>query len=297
MASSRLQTAASFLWGLAPLLLRGGLGVLWFFAGPITAWLPHAVASAPLRSPLPFLAGPQAAAWIAWGETGIGLCLLTGFWVRGLAALQVALLGTLSVAALRVGGPGSGPGFLAQLAAMAGGAFLLAWNGGGSCALDGWIARRSGLCRLRLVWVLQWARVARVGLEEVYRVQSQAASDAHALAALDALRLDAAEHAEDLAALIRRHGGRPLPSLGLVRGCCWFGGCLTVLGGTRTALRVDHWLVGRRLVDYAQATGLLSTGDGITTRALAAMRDREAGHIRLVRDALGAAGRSGTRRQ
>lgn len=295
MASSRLHTAGPLLRGLAPLLVRGGLGILWLSAGPLTAWVPHAVASATLRSPLAFLAGPGTLAWIGWGEAGIGLCLWAGFWVRGLAALQVALLGTLSAAALRTGA--GGPGFLVRLAAMAGGAVMLAWSGGGSMALDEWIVRRPGIRRRRLVWVLQWAQVARVGLEEVCRVQRQAASDAKALAALDALGLDAAEHAEDLATLIRRHGGRPLPLLGLVRGCCWSFGCVTVLGGMRTALRVDLWLVRRRLADYACATSLLPAEDGIAARALAAMRDREAGHISLVRDALGTAGRSGPRRR
>lgn len=295
MASSRLRTAGPLLGGLTPLLLRGGLGILWLSAGPLTAWLPHAVAGAALRSPLAFLADPGTLAWIGWGEAGIGLCLWAGFWVRGLAALQVALLGTVSAAALRTGA--GGPGVLVRLAAMAAGALLLAWRGGGYLALDEWIARRPGIRRHRLVWVLQSAQALRVGLEEVYRVQRQAASDAKALAALDALGLDAAEHAGDLATLIRRHGGRPLPLPGLVRGCCWPLGCVTVLGGVRTALRVDLWLAGRRLGDYACATSLLPAEDGIAARALAAMRDREAGHIRLVRDALGTAARSGPRRR
>ena len=295
MASSRLHTAGPLLRVLAPLLLRGGLGILWLSAGPITAWLPHAEAGAALRLQFAFPAGPGTLAWIAWGEAGIGLCLWAGFWVRGLAALQVALLGTLGAAALRTGA--GGPGFLVRLTAMAGGALVLAWSGGGSMALDQWIDRRPGIRRRRLVWALQWAQAARVGLEEVCLVQRQAASDAKALAALDALGLDAAEHAEDLARLIRRHGGCPLPLLGLVRGCCWSLGCVTVLGGVRTALRVDLWLVGRRLADYACATSLLPAEDGIAARALAAMRDREAGHLRLVRDALGTAGRSGPRRR
>jgi hypothetical protein len=207
----------------------------------------------------------------------------------------VALLGTLSAAALRTGAGGAG--LLVRLAAMVGGALVLAWSGGGPMALDEWIVRRPRIRRHRLVWALQWAQAARVGLEEVCRVQRQATSDAKALAALEAVGLDAAEHAEDLATLIRRHGGRPLPILGVLRGCCWPLGCLTVLGGVRTALRVDLWLVRRRLADYACATSLLPAEDGITDRALAAMRDREAGHMRLVRDALGMAGRSGPQRR
>jgi uncharacterized membrane protein YphA (DoxX/SURF4 family) len=295
MASSRLHTAGPFSWGLVPLLLRAGLGILWFSAGPLTAWLPHAVASAVPRSELAFPAGPGTLAWIGWGEAGIGLCLWAGFWVRGLAALQVALLGTLSAAALHAGI--SRPAFFARLAAMAGGALMLAWSGGGSMALDEWIGRRPGIRRRRLVWALQWAQVARVGLEEVCRVQRQAASEARALAALDALGRDAAEHAEDLAMLIRRHGGRPLPFLGPVRGCCWPLGCVTALGGEGAALRIDLWLAKRRLADFACATSLLPAEDGIAARALAAMRDREAGRIRVVRDALGTAGRSGPRRR
>jgi uncharacterized membrane protein YphA (DoxX/SURF4 family) len=165
MVSSRLHTAGPLLRGLAPLLVRGGLGILWLSAGPLTAWLPRALAGAAHRSPLAFLADPGTLAWIGWGEAGIGLCLWAGFWVRGLAALQVALLGTLSAAALRTGA--SSPGFLVRLAAMAGGALMLAWSGGGSMALDEWIVRRPGIRRHRLVWALQWAQTARVGLEEV----------------------------------------------------------------------------------------------------------------------------------
>ena len=100
------------------------------------------------------------------------------------------------------------------------------------------------------------------------------------------LQRDETNQGDDLASLIRRHGGRLLPVAGLTRGLAWVLGCLTVILGARASLGVDVWLEEHGLHLYARAGRLLPPEEGITARALQAMQDREAQHVRLLRDHL-----------
>jgi demethoxyubiquinone hydroxylase (CLK1/Coq7/Cat5 family) len=161
----------------------------------------------------------------------------------------------------------------------------------GPWALDAWLARNATWRRWALLAALQRSLLTKLGAAEIYRVQSQAPVDLEADGLLHKLQLDEANQADDLGSLIRRHGGRPLPVAGLSRGLAWTLGCLTVILGTRASLGVDLWLEehGHRL--YAQAYRLLPPEEGITARALQAMQDREAQHIRLLRDHLRARSR------
>lgn len=149
--------------------------------------------------------------------------------------------------------------------------------------------------RWRLLATLHWNLVTEIGAVEVYRVQAQAAGDPNVNGLLQKLGLDEANHGEDLVLLIRRHGGRPPPVAGLTRGLCWILGCLTVILGTRAALRFDLWLEERGVRLYAQAMSLLPPEEEITARALQAMQTQERQHVRLLRDHLRAM-RAATRR-
>ncbi len=244
------------------------------------------------------LIGPDSLFWLRTGEAALGVCLVAGLWVRGLAALQTALLVSLGAAALRAEpGTGAGLGFLLRTSGCLAGGLVLARTGGGSHALDGWLAQRHTVRRHRLRWALERHRILLAGLAEVCRVQMQGAGDARTLSALDALRLDVAEDVNDVAVLIRRQGGRPLPLLGPVRGLFWVPGCLTVIGGMRVARRIDRWLVVRSMARYAWMVDLAAPEDGITARALAAMRDREARHTERLRDPVEEPRRPGARRR
>jgi demethoxyubiquinone hydroxylase (CLK1/Coq7/Cat5 family) len=138
---------------------------------------------------------------------------------------------------------------------------------------------------------LQRSLLTKVGAAEIYRVQSQTPADLEADGLLSKLQLDEANQGDDLGSLIRRHGGRPLPAAGLTRGLAWTLGCLTVILGARASLGVDLWLEEHGLRSYAKACRLLPAEEGITARALQAMQDRDALHIRLLRDHLRARSR------
>jgi hypothetical protein len=136
----------------------------------------------------------------------------------------------LGVAALRAEpGAGTGLGFLLCTSGGLAGGLALAWSGRGSHALDGWLAQRRTVRRHRLRWALERHRILLTGLAEVCRVQMQGAGDARTLSALDALRLDVAEDVNDVAVLIRRHGGRPGAS---IAGCS--GAARRAMPGWRT---------------------------------------------------------------
>ena len=271
-----------------PLVLRIGLGILWIVSEPISSWLgPSAAALDHVSHPgLARLASPDSLVWLRTAEVALGVSLISGVWVRGLAVLQAAFVAVLSVAAVRTG-PGAdiGIGFLCRAGALLAGALALVSTGAGPHTLAAWLTRSRAFRRYRFRWALQASRLMLAGVEEVCRVHVQAATDPRVRSALDRLRLDAGEHAQDTACLILRHDGRPLHLLGAVQGLAWVLGCLTAMAGMGAALRADRWLIRRGVARYAWMDGLVAPDDGITARALAAMRGREARHIQLLRDA------------
>ena len=272
----------------APLVLRIGLGILWIVSGPISSRLGHSAAALDHVSHPAFarLASPDSLFWLRTAEVTLGVSLILGVWVSGLAVLQVTFVAVSGVAALRPGsGTDIGLGFLGRASALLAGALVLVATGGGAHTLAAWLTRSRTFRRLRFRWALQTSRLMLAGVEEICRVHVQAAADPRVCTALDRLRLDAGEHAQDIACLILRHGGRPLPVLGPVLGLAWVLGCLTAMAGTGAALRVDRWLIRRGAARYAWMDGLVAPDDGITARALAAMRSREARHAQLLRDA------------
>jgi hypothetical protein len=133
--------------------------------------------------------------------------------------------------------------------------------------------------------VLYRAWLLKVAMLELYRVQASAAQGDAAGALLKVAR-DDLHHGEDLLALLLRQGGRRLPIAGLVTGLAWLVGCVTVIAGTRAALRVDAWAKERALALYARAGRLLPPEEGITARALQAMQGREATHQQILRSAM-----------
>ena len=117
-------------------------------------------------------------------------------------------------------------------------------------------------------------------------MQAQAVVDANTRGLLEKLEQDETHHAEDIASLIRRHGGWPLPVGPLCVGAGWLLGCITVILGRRASLYFDLWMKehGARVCQWSAT--LLPPEAGITTRALLAVQTREEEHIRLLRDHL-----------
>lgn len=273
-----------------PLILRLGLGFVWLYEGILPKWVYFSPAEVELvaRTGLVHLHIPLFLKLLGAAEAALGLTILAGLWVRGLAVLQVGLL-TAFTAIIGWTSPGTlvDPlGGLAKNLGLLGGVLALYRTGGGSFALDGWLAGNPTWRRWRLLASLQWNRLIEIGAVEVYRVQAQAAVDSNVHGLLEKLRLDEANHAEDLVSLIRRHGGRPVPLALPCRGVGWVLGCLTVVFGTRASLRFDLWMEERGRSLYAYSARLLPPEAGITARALLGVQNQEAQHIRLLRDHL-----------
>jgi hypothetical protein len=130
--------------------------------------------------------------------------------------------------------------------------------------------------RRRFRAALQWNRLALIGLEELARVQVQAIGDAHAVQGLQDLIDRTAESIGDVTILLRRQGGRPWPLAGLTRGAFWAAGCLVASFGAGISLALDRWVIECWLHACGWAARRIPADDGITARALEAVRDREA---------------------
>lgn len=284
-----------------PLILRLGLGFVWVYEGIVPKWL------FPSSAGIEIVAGtglvplhiPAFLRWLGILETTLGLSVLAGLWVRGLAALQVGLL-TAFVLIIGRTSPvylWDALGSLSKNLGLIGSALALYRIGGGPIALDAWLGRSHTWRQWVLLATLQRTLVVKVAAGEIYGVQGQAATGPDAQGLLQKLQRDATDGAEDLGALIRRHRGRPLPVAGLVRGLAWAIGCVTALIGTRAALRLALRVEERGLAAYARIMGLLPPEEGITARALQAMQGREVQHIRLLRDHLWALRPRGRRRR
>jgi demethoxyubiquinone hydroxylase (CLK1/Coq7/Cat5 family)/uncharacterized membrane protein YphA (DoxX/SURF4 family) len=263
---------------------------VWIYEGILPKWLFPGSAEVEIvaRTGLVAYHIPIFLKLLGLGEAALGCTILAGLWVRGLAILQVGLL---SVFTAIIGW--TSPhylvdplGGLSKNLGLLGGVLALYRTGGGPLALDAWLARSAAWRRWRLQASLQWNRLVEIAAVEVYRVQAQAAVDGSTRALLEKLALDEVHHAEDLAPLIRRHGGRPVPLAPLCRGVAWVLGCLTVIVGMRASLRFDLWMEERGSSLYAWCARLLPPEAGITARALLGMQNQEAQHVRLLRDHL-----------
>ncbi len=273
-----------------PLILRLGLGFVWIYEGILPKWLFPSPAEVEIvaSTGLVHFHIPLFLKLLGVAEAALGFTILAGLWVRGLAVLQVGLLSAFT-AIIGWTSPGTlvDPlGGLAKNLGLLGGVLALYRTGGGAFALDGWLGRNATWRRWRLLASLQWNRLIEIGAVEVYRVQAQAAVDHNTHGLLEKLRLDEANHAEDLVSLIRRHGGRPIPLAPPCRGVAWILGCLTVIFGTRASLRFDLWMEERGSSLYACCAKLLPPEAGITARAIMGMQNQEALHIRMLRDHL-----------
>jgi hypothetical protein len=140
----------------------------------------------------------------------------------------------------------------------------------------------SGPGRWRFRAALQWNRLVLIGLEELSRVQAQAITDRRVSLAIQALVESTAESVGDLTILLERQGGRPLPLAGLTRGASWAAGCLVSAIGERAALALDRWVFERWLRACTRSARWLPPEDGLTARALEAVREREAGCLRAL---------------
>jgi uncharacterized membrane protein YphA (DoxX/SURF4 family)/demethoxyubiquinone hydroxylase (CLK1/Coq7/Cat5 family) len=273
-----------------PLILRVGLGVMWLYEGLVPKWLWPSQAEVEIvaRTGLIPVHIPLFLGLLGLVEAALGLTVLAGLWTRGMAVLQVGLLGVFTAI---VGW--TSPAYLAdplgtlsKNLALVGCALALYRCGSGPCSLDAWLARSPTWQRWQLLASLQGNRAVEIGASEAYRVQGQAASDPTIQELLQKLALDETHHGEDLGSLIRRHGGRPLPLQPLCKGGAWVLGCVTAIFGTRASLRFDLWLEERGQSLYARCARLLPPEAGITARALQAMQNQEEQHVRLLRDHL-----------
>ena len=273
-----------------PLILRLGLSFVWIYEGILPKWLFPGSAEVEIVARTGLVAShiPIFLKLLGLGEAALGCAILAGLWVRGLAVLQVGLLSGFT-AIIGWTSPHylvDPLGGLSKNLGLLGGVLALYRTGGGPLALDAWLARSAAWRRWRLLASLQWSRLVEIAAVEVYRVQAQAAVDGNTRALLEKLALDEVHHAEDLAPLIRRHGGRPVPLAPLCRGVAWVLGCLTVIVGMRASLRFDLWMEERGSSLYAWCARLLPPEAGITARALLGMQNQEAQHVRLLRDHL-----------
>ncbi|HSB80013.1 MAG TPA: DoxX-like family protein [Candidatus Methylomirabilis sp.] len=280
---------------LIPPLLRLGLGLVWLCHGMLLAGRSPYPAAIEIVARTGLVPGhiPAFLTWLGILEMALGVTILLGLWVQGLAVLQVGLLTIFTMVAGRTS-PAYLPdalGGLSKNLGLIGTALALYRVGGGAFALDAWFARNPTWRRWSLLATLQRSLATKIGAAEVYRMQCQAPVDHESDGLLYKLQLDEANQGDDLRSLIRRHGGRPLPVAGLMRGLAWVLGCLTVILGARISLGVDVWLEEQGLRLYARAGRLLPPEEGITVRALQAMQDRDAQHVRLLRDHLRARSR------
>ncbi len=273
-----------------PLILRLGLGFVWVYEGIVPKWLflsPAEVEVVARTGLVPFQV-PIFLKLLGLGEAILGLTILAGLWVRGLAVLQVGLLSAFT-AIIGWTSPHylvDPLGSLSKNFGLLGGVLALYHTGSGPFALEAWLAQNAAWCRWRLLGSLQWNRLVEIAATEVYQVQAQAAADGSTHALLEKLTLDEAHHAEDLASLIRRHEGRLAPLAPPCRGIAWMLGCLTVIFGMRASLSFDLWMEERGSALHAHCARLLPPDSGITARALFAMQNQETQHIRLLRDHL-----------
>jgi uncharacterized membrane protein YphA (DoxX/SURF4 family)/demethoxyubiquinone hydroxylase (CLK1/Coq7/Cat5 family) len=284
-----------------PLLLRIGLGVMWLYEGLVPKWLwpsPAEVEIVARTGLIPFHI-PLFLRLLGLVEATVGLTVLAGLWTRGMAVLQVGLLGafTAIVGWTSLAYLADPLGTLSRNLALVGSVLALYRTGSGPLSLDAWLAGNATWQRWLLQAALQGNRAIEIGAAETYRVQSQAATDATTQELFQKLALDEVHHGEDLGSLIRRHGGRPLPVGGLCKGVGWMLGCVTAVFGMGASLSFDLWLEERGGSLYARCARLLPPEAGITTRALQAMQNQEALHVRLLRDHLRARRAAGRKRR
>ncbi len=146
--------------------------------------------------------------------------------------------------------------------------------------------------RWRIRAALQWNRLVLIGLEELVHVQIQAVRDPRAVQTLRTLVARTAESIADITVLLTRYDGRPIPLTGLTRGASWAASCLVASFGLDASLALDRWVINRWMRACDRTARRIAGEDGITARALDAVRDREGGCLR----ALTATGTSRTKR-
>lgn len=273
-----------------PLILRLGLGFMWVYEGLVPKWLfpSPAVIEIVARTGLVPFHIPGFLKLLGVAEAALGFTILAGLCVRGLAGLQAGLLGAFA-AIVGWTSPAylTDPlGSLSKNLGLLGGALALYRTGGGPWAVEAWLAPSPTWRRWLLLASLQWNRLIEIAAAQVYRVQARASADPNTHGLLEKLALDEVNHGQDLAFLIRRHGGRPVPVAPMCRALGWIVGCLTIILGTRASLRLDLWLEERGTSLYPWSAGLLPPEAGITARSLLAMQNQEAQHAYLLRDHL-----------
>lgn len=277
---------------LAP-ILRLGLGLMWLYEGLARTWLlPHAAEAAAIaRAGL--VPAEQALAFVHWlggVEAVLGVTLLLGIAVRGLAVLQVGLLAALTALGVWIQPQTAvGEAGLSRHLAAIGCALVLYQTGAGRLALGAALGAQPGWRRQQLRATLRALWGLKVAMLEAYRLQEPVAIPSVA-SLLQKLAADDLHHGEDVRALLHRHGARSWPIAPLFRAAGWLLGVLTVIAGRRAALRVDLWAKTRVLALYARAAEVLPPEEGITARALQAMLSREQVHHRLLHEALGPRG-------
>ncbi len=284
-----------------PLVLRLGLGFMWIYEGVVPKWLfpsPAEIEIVARTGLVPFHI-PAFLKLLGVAEAALGFTILAGLWVRGMAVLQAGLLGAFT-AILGWTSPatlGDPLGSLSKNLGLLGGALALYRTGSGPWAVGAWLAPSPTWRRWLLLASLQWNRLIEIAAAQVYRVQARAAADPNTHGLLEKLALDEVNHGQDLASLIRRHGGRPVPVAPMCRALGWIVGCLTVVLGTRASLRLDLWLEERGTSLYPWSAGLLPPEAGISARSLLAMQSQEAQHVHLLRDHLRAMRAASTKRR